>query len=73
MAIAKQCDRCYKLYMPYHANVRKQKANGLNIVYRNDDNTSYFTRQHIDLCPDCMEMFSKWLDYFKEKKDDRND
>lgn len=69
MAIAKQCDRCHKLYLPYHANVMKQKVNGLNIVDRNDDNSNYSIRQYIDLCPDCMGVFTIWLNGFAEEKD----
>lgn len=70
MALAKQCDRCGKLYMPYHTRVRNYRINGFNLVDRDDDNSDYRTREYIDLCPDCMEMFSNWLDYFKEKEND---
>lgn len=66
MAIAKQCDRCQKLYMPYHTNMKKQKVNGLIIVDRNYDNTNYYTRQYIDLCPDCMGKFITWLSEYSE-------
>lgn len=73
MGIAKHCDRCSKLYMPYRMLVRKCKVNGIITVNRSDDNSSHMNQEYIDLCPDCMETFSKWRDYFKEKKDDRND
>lgn len=73
MGIAKHCDRCSKLYIPYRMPVRKYKVNGIITIDRSNDNSSHMNQEYIDLCPDCMETFSKWLNYFKEKKDDRND
>lgn len=73
MALACKCDRCGKLYISYRMPVRKYKVNGIITIDRSNDNSSYMKQEYIDLCPDCMETFSKWLNYFKEKKDDRND
>ena len=70
MAIAKQCDRCHRLYIPYRTSMRKQKVNGLNVVDRNDDNSNYYIRYYIDLCPDCIAMFISWLNEFAEEKKD---
>ena len=72
MSMAKQCDRCNKLYMPHHVNVRnkKTKANGFIIIDRNDDNSNYYIREYVDLCPECMDTFTNWLNEFAEGKID---
>lgn len=72
MSIAKHCDRCSKLYIPYRMPVRKYKVNGIITINRSDDNSNHTNQEYIDLCRDCMETFSKWLDYFKENSNDCN-
>lgn len=63
MGFAKKCDRCGKLYELYNLESDPKNINGLltlNIDYKR----SYYTQNLIDLCPECMNSFDKWL---KEK------
>lgn len=72
MSMAKQCDRCHKLFMPHHTIMKKKsiKANGFVAIDRNDDNSNYYTREYVDLCPDCFRSFVFWLNMFTEEEND---
>lgn len=61
MARARKCDRCKVLYEPKSIEVIKHnKTNALMLIDRDMDN-KYFSREILDLCPKCLEEFSKWL------------
>lgn len=48
MSKAKKCDKCGAFYEPYRTNI---------IVITKDSLSS----DGLDLCPDCMDTFKKWL------------
>lgn len=62
MANAKKCDRCGKFYESYHTDVNGYSANAIfvahetSITYKERD-----IRFVLDLCPECMNSFTKWL------------
>lgn len=63
MGLAKVCDRCGKLYLPYHKD-SDQFGGSLNAVqgnYTRGDGSIRDRRANLDLCPDCMESFLEWL------------
>lgn len=60
MALAKKCDRCGKLYEHY-PNGRKQQANAIKRVYKNEQGSIIFDDISIDLCPKCMEAFDMFM------------
>lgn len=55
---AKKCDRCAKLFEDYRDKVNH--ANAIRLVHRGDDYGATPIK-HIDLCPECMESFKKWM------------
>ena len=68
MANARQCDRCNKLYENYNMTNDELKPNAI-IFTSLLDNSEYFIRRCLDLCPNCMEEIKKW---FREKGRDIN-
>lgn len=60
MSIAKKCDRCEKLYEAYNVKKSATDTNGLMLL-NIDENMRYFSNAAMDLCPDCMASFRKWL------------
>lgn len=48
MSKAKKCDKCGAFYEPYQTNIIILTEKSL-------------TRDGLDLCPDCMDTFKKWL------------
>lgn len=48
MSKARKCDKCGAFYEPYRTNI---------IVITKDSVSS----DGLDLCPDCMDTFKKWL------------
>lgn len=64
--LAKKCDRCGKLYEHYDI-IDNTKKNGIAIVFTNKFGGRERWNGDIDLCRDCMNSFTKWLE---EEKDD---
>ena len=60
MSIAKKCNRCGKLYEIYNVERSVTDTNGLMLL-NIDDRMQYFSHGAMDLCPDCMASFKKWL------------
>lgn len=71
MARARKCDRCGKLYEPKSAPIKHfnsgGKSNGIHLVDKSLDN-KYFTVACIDLCPECLEDLSIWLNMKNNKE-----
>lgn len=63
MARARKCDRCGKLYETYNTKNDEKKINGL-MTLNIDDDRRYYSHGIMDLCPECMEEFQRWI---KEK------
>lgn len=63
MAKARKCDRCKKLYETYNLRDEELKPNAL-IFTSLLDNSNYYSRKCIDLCPECMNEIINW---FEEK------
>lgn len=63
MGIAKKCDICRKLYEIYDTNSNKEKFNAL-IPINVDENSEYWSHDHIDLCRECRDAVKK---VFKER------
>lgn len=60
MAGARKCDRCGKLYEAYNTKNDETNINGfmtLNIA----DDRKYYSHGIMDLCPECMEEFQRWI------------
>lgn len=65
MAQAKQCNRCTKLYKNYkkQANIPGARGcyNGFMLVDIGVDGNSSSRSGLLDLCPECMDLFVRWL------------
>ena len=61
MALAKKCDRCCKLYEVENRTIRKQRVNGIALIERWLNNSKLDARGYLDLCPQCLESFDRWL------------
>lgn len=67
MADAKKCDRCGKLFEPYLKFDEEDKDQHefikLSIMHADLDNKIYQSKNtYVDLCNECYESFSKWLE-----------
>ena len=60
MAFAKKCDRCGVLYEPYPTG-NKTENNAVRRVCRYQDGTIRSHDEVLDLCPECMAEFNKWM------------
>ena len=66
MAVAKKCDRCGKLYEHYPKS-NKSQSNAISVTLRKiqrDDLGGIANTIHdsvIDLCPECMDEFEKFM------------
>lgn len=60
MAFAKKCDRCGKLYEPYPTG-KKTENNALRRVRIDPDGYICSQDNTLDLCPECMAEFNKWM------------
>ena len=62
MALAKKCDRCGKFYEHYPKG-NKSQSNAIRKVQKDDTGgtVNAFANWVIDLCPECMNSFEKWL------------
>ena len=60
MALAKQCDRCGKLYEHYPAD-NKPQYNAIRRLCKTDDGGLMGSDNSIDLCPECMKAFDTFM------------
>ena len=60
MALAKKCDRCGKLYEHY-PNGKNSLCNAIKRVRKAENGAITFEEISIDLCPECMEAFDKFM------------
>ena len=56
MARVRKCDRCGKYYEPLHGDTF-----AVGMTYFNMDNENVETEEFKDLCPECTESFTNWL------------
>lgn len=60
MALAKKCDRCKKLYEHY-PNGNKYQYNAVKRVQKSSDGYALKNDTSMDLCPECMAAFNKFM------------
>ena len=60
MALAKKCDRCGKLYEHYPTGSKPQ-YNAIRRLYKTENGGITSVGESIDLCPECMEAFDKFM------------
>lgn len=64
MAIASQCDRCGKLFLP------DEYVDAILVGYRSvTEFSSPYKRMTIDLCPECMRNLEQWMDSYGRLED----
>ena len=78
MANAKKCDRCGKLFEPYlkfdEEDKDQQEFIKLLVMHANLDNKQNPSENvYVDLCNECYESFSKWLEKPKVVKHEHNE
>lgn len=61
MAIAKKCDRCGKFYEHYPVGNHPGEYNGITKVRLGKNGAVEYRCSDIDLCQDCMNAFSKFM------------
>lgn len=65
MAIARKCDRCGKLYEHYPKN-NKLQYNAIRFIQRNAISRTADLGSIMDLCPECMNEFEKFMSNFQK-------
>ena len=60
MALARKCDRCKKLY-EYYPKDTKIQSNAIRKLHKIPDGCISTQDSTIDLCPECMASFDKWM------------
>lgn len=60
MALAKKCDRCGKLYEHYPSG-NKIEYNSVRRVCRFQNGEINCQNTVLDLCPECISEFDKWM------------
>lgn len=60
MALAKKCDRCKEFYEHYPKGEKKE-YNAIKRVCKNEKSEITSQDYSIDLCPDCMKEFNKFM------------
>ena len=60
MSRARKCDRCGSLYEFYEGTKTTERANAVELIDRDMDNSSW-SRKIYDLCPVCMDSFLQYL------------
>lgn len=60
MSLAKKCDRCKKFYEHYPKGAKKE-CNAIKRVYKDETGSITAQENSIDLCPDCMRVFNKFM------------
>lgn len=61
----KECDRCGKVYKPYHkieVDGKQIPGNGVAIIDVSDFRNLYDGLKGYDLCEDCFKDFLNWFD-----------
>ena len=72
MALAKKCERCGKMYEHYPMG-NKLQHNAIRRIQRNAIGNTINSSYAIDLCPECMNEFEKFMSVkFQEDKNDEN-
>ena len=61
MSLAKKCDRCGNLYESKNMDICGVIANGLSLIYRDEQNSKAFNHKYFDLCPECLAYLANWL------------
>ena len=61
MALAKKCDRCGKFYEHYPIGDPPRTGNAVGRMRRGRDLSDKITLDVMDLCPDCMESFDRFM------------
>lgn len=72
MAIAKKCDRCGKFYEHYPVGNWPGEYNAVAKVRRGSNGGTEYTSKPLDLCPDCMYAFVKFMKGSKIVEDKNN-
>lgn len=72
MAMVNKCDRCGKLYEHYPTG-NKLQYNAIRRIQRNAIGNTINSSYAIDLCPECINEFEKFMSVkFQEDKNDEN-
>lgn len=61
----KECDRCGKVYKPYHkieVDGKQIRGNGAAIIDASDARNLYDGLKGYDLCEDCFKDFLNWFE-----------
>ena len=61
MALAKKCDRCKKLYEHYPIGDQPGIFNAILLERRGPTGSVQCALASLDLCPDCMDLFDKFM------------
>lgn len=61
MALAKKCDCCGQLYEHYPLGHQPEVFNSIAICRRSATGTMEYTKTVLDLCPNCMALFEKFI------------
>ena len=61
MSLAQKCDRCGNLYESKNMDICGAIANGLSLIYRDEQNSKAFNHKYFDLCPECLLSIANWL------------
>lgn len=61
MALAKKCDRCWKLYEHYPIKRNNYSYNAIRYCLVDDDGCISNEYTHKDLCPECLNAFIKFM------------
>ena len=56
-----------KILNPNETSIIEFNVNGISLIRRNFMDVGYVVRTSIDLCPECINSFNKWL--MEEKED----
>lgn len=60
--LARKCDRCGRLYEQYDGQKAFPRSRANSIQLRDtDSDEKYWTRDHFDLCEDCMAKLESFL------------
>lgn len=65
MALAKKCDRCGDLYEHYPIGSPTGSYNAIRRVRRGLNGTVEYDGKPMDMCPDCMVIFEKFIKDFE--------
>lgn len=65
MALAKKCDRCGDLYEHYPIGSPTGSCNAIRRVRRGLNGTVEYDGKSMDMCPDCMVIFEKFIKGFE--------